>query len=129
MNFRQSQRQRIPVTKEYAVICLWRRNKHLLTFTEPIFEGSEETRRRLFLSIRAQIATIHKVLQHSTMYKITRNTDSNRWQGKIVIIIKAKGMFLYSVVSSQLDRLKCFTLHPLADLFIQAPNQLLWEAF
>ena len=38
-------------------------------------------------------------------------------------------MFLYSAVSSPLDRSKRFTLHPLADLLIPAPTRLVWEAF
>ena len=38
-------------------------------------------------------------------------------------------MFSYGAVSSLQDRSKCFTLHPLADLFIQTPSQLLWKAF
>ena len=39
------------------------------------------------------------------------------------------GMFLYSSVSSPLDRLKRFTLLPLAHLFIPTPTRLLWEEF
>ena len=42
---------------------------------------------------------------------------------------KKSCMFLYSAVSSLLDRIKRFTLHRLADLFIPKPNQLLSEAF
>ena len=38
-------------------------------------------------------------------------------------------MFSYGAVSSLQDHSKCFTLHPLADLFIQTPSQLLWKAF
>ena len=37
-------------------------------------------------------------------------------------------MLLYSTESSPLDRSKRFTLHFLADLFIQTPIQLIWEA-
>ena len=44
-------------------------------------------------------------------------------------IKKCKGMFLYSTVSSPLDRSERFTLRPLADLFIPTPTRLLWEAF
>ena len=40
-----------------------------------------------------------------------------------------EGMFLYSVVSSPLDRSKRFTLRPLAHLFIPGQTWLLWEAF
>ena len=36
--------------------------------------------------------------------------------------------FLYSAVSSTLDRSNHFTLHPMADLFMPAPTRLLWEA-
>ena len=32
-------------------------------------------------------------------------------------------------VSSPLDRSKRFTLHPIADVFIQTPTRLIWEAF
>ena len=42
---------------------------------------------------------------------------------------KGKGMFLYSAVSSPLDRSKRFTFYPLEDLFIPTPTRLLWEAF
>ena len=46
------------------------------------------------------------------------------------VIVTVKGMFvLYSAVSSPLDRPKCFTLHPLADLFIPTPTRLLREPF
>ena len=38
-------------------------------------------------------------------------------------------MFLYSAVSGPQDCSKRFTLHPLADLFIPRPSQLLWEVF
>ena len=40
--------------------------------------------------------------------------------------------YIHVKVSSYIARypvLKCFTLHPLADLFIPRPFQLLWEAF
>ena len=44
--------------------------------------------------------------------------------------VKVKGIFLYSAVSSPLDRSKRFTLlPPLADLFIPTPTRLLREAF
>ena len=46
-----------------------------------------------------------------------------------IIKKKGKGTLLYSAVSSLWDRSKRFTLHPLADLFIPRPSQLLWEAF
>ena len=36
---------------------------------------------------------------------------------------KGKGIFFYSAVSRPLDRSKRFTLHPLADLFIQTPTR------
>ena len=40
------------------------------------------------------------------------------------------GMFLYSGVSSLLDRSQCFTFHSsLADLFIPTPTWLLWKAY
>ena len=38
------------------------------------------------------------------------------------IMEKGNGMFLYSAVSSPLDRSKRFTFHPLADLFIPTPT-------
>ena len=47
----------------------------------------------------------------------------------ISIILKGNGMFLYSAVSSLLDRSKHFTLHYPADLFIPAPTRRLCEAF
>ena len=40
-----------------------------------------------------------------------------------------KGKFLSSTVSSLYDQSKGFILHPLVDLFIPTPTQLLWEAF
>ena len=40
-----------------------------------------------------------------------------------------QGMFLYSAVSSPLDRSKRFTLPPVTDLFIPTPTRLLREAF
>ena len=43
--------------------------------------------------------------------------------------VKGKGMFLYSAVSGPYDCSKRFTLHPLVDLFIPRPSQLLWEVF
>ena len=39
-----------------------------------------------------------------------------------------KGMFLYSAVFRPQDRSKRFTLYSLADLFIQTPFRVLWEA-
>ena len=48
----------------------------------------------------------------------------------VYLLKKGKGMFLYSAVSSPLDRSGAahFT-PPLADLFIPTPTRLLWEAF
>ena len=43
--------------------------------------------------------------------------------------LKSKGMFLYSEVSSPLDRSKRVMLCPRADLFIPTPTWLLLEAF
>ena len=40
-----------------------------------------------------------------------------------------KGKFLYSAVSSPLDRSKRLILYPQADLFIPTPTRLLREAF
>ena len=40
-----------------------------------------------------------------------------------------KGMIVYSAVSSPLDSSKCFTFHPLADMFIPTPTRLLCAAF
>ena len=40
-----------------------------------------------------------------------------------------KGVVLHSAISSPLDRWKCFTCHPLADLFIPTPTWRIWEAF
>ena len=42
---------------------------------------------------------------------------------------KVKTCFVYSLVSSPLDRSKHFTLYPLADLFIPTSTRLLCEAF
>ena len=43
-------------------------------------------------------------------------------------LIFKKGMVLCSAVFSPLDRTECFTLYPLADLFIPTPTWLLWES-
>ena len=43
--------------------------------------------------------------------------------------LKQKRYVLYSAVSSELDRSKRFTVHPLADLFIPTTTRLHWEAF
>ena len=56
----------------------------------------------------------------------------NQTRSKRVFFLNSnsmKGMFLYSVVSSPLDRSKSFTRHLMADLFIPAPTWLLWKAF
>ena len=52
-------------------------------------------------------------------------------KSKYIIHIKGngKGKFLYSAVSNHSDYSKRFTLHPLTDLFIPRPSQLLWEAY
>ena len=53
-----------------------------------------------------------------------------RHVGVVHLQKKVTGMFLYSAVSSPLDRSKHFTLlPPMADLFIPTPNRLLLEAF
>ena len=43
--------------------------------------------------------------------------------------LNSRQSFLYSAVSSPWDCSKRFILHPLAEIFIPTPSQLLWEAF
>ena len=46
-----------------------------------------------------------------------------------LFVQQSKSMFLYSAVSSPLDRSNRFLLHPLADLFIPTQTRLLLEEF
>ena len=55
-------------------------------------------------------------------YMCIRKNDT--WALKL----KWYDFYIYSAVSTLLDRSKHFTLHPLAYLFIPAPTRLLWEA-
>ena len=68
----------------------------------------------------ARITTVHKDI------KLKRKDNTIL---SMCISPVRKDMFLYSAVSSQLDRSKRRTLHPLADLFIPTPIRLLREAF
>ena len=45
------------------------------------------------------------------------------------MLVKGKGAFLWSAVSSLWDWPMHFTLHPLVDPFIPTPSRVLWEAF
>ena len=59
--------------------------------------------------------------------RMVRRTQRKNREG--FLVSGKKVVFLYSAVSSPLDRSKRFTLHALADLFIPTPAGLLWEAF
>ena len=63
--------------------------------------------------------------------KQQRNKPARRTQLKqqTYSLFQSIRSFLYSEVSSSWDCSKCFTLHPLADLFIPMPPRLPWEAF
>ena len=56
---------------------------------------------------------------------------SKHTRGKVPLTNeKQKRKCFYIVhVSSSLDRIRRFTLHPLADLFIPTPTRLIWESF
>ena len=74
-----------------------------------------------FLIVNLLLVIVVSVFQDA-LVGLLQPTSSKIQQVQVSFRPKNKCLFSYSAVSSPLDRSKCFTLHPLSDLFIPAPT-------